>query len=71
MEGNTEGVHLEMYPETHAAQWNALECLHSARYHVTFFSFHCKLNHTSVFTNSLVIYFGVGMQRITRKQKQA
>lgn len=34
MKGNMEGVHLETHPETRAAQCNALECLHSDRYHV-------------------------------------
>lgn len=68
-EENIQGVHLEMHPETHAAQCNALECLHSS-YICNLFQLQRYTYHMSVFTDCLIIYFGVGMQQIIRKQKQ-
>lgn len=70
-EKNMVGVHLQMHLETHAAQTNALECLQSSEYHVcNLFQLQLYTCHMSVFTDYLVIYFRVGMQQMTRKQKQ-
>lgn len=62
-------VHLEVLLETNTAQCKALECLCSAKYHV------CNLlqlqlypYHMFVFTDYLVIYFGVSMQQVTKNR---